>query len=147
VGTFALEYFLTSAGELIVNEIAPRVHNSGHYTQNTCAADQFENHWRAVLGLPLGSSHVKSFYAMLNLLGPDIPELLTGEPPLPVAGNRTHLYWYGKAEIRPRRKLGHLNGNVYKKEDVESLFSELERCKQVWISKLLRKVEVCHEKK
>ena len=75
VGCFALEFFETADGKLWVNEMAPRVHNSGHYTQDACATSQFENHWRAVLGLPLGAADARPAFVMGNLLGPEGLEL------------------------------------------------------------------------
>ncbi|MGA7172351.1 MAG: 5-(carboxyamino)imidazole ribonucleotide synthase [Candidatus Dormiibacterota bacterium] len=101
VGVLAVELF-EFEGRLLANEIAPRVHNSGHWTMNGAECSQFENHLRAGLGWPLGGTENRGYTAMINLLGeePDPSELLT----LPSA----HLHLYGK-EPRPRRKLGHLN--------------------------------------
>lgn len=103
VGVMGVELFVTPQG-LIVNEIAPRVHNSGHWTQNGCAIDQFEQHIRAVVGLPLGDGKRHSDVVMENLIGEDmdrVPELLK-EPHVAV-----HLY--GKAETKAGRKMGHIN--------------------------------------
>lgn len=101
VGVLAVELFDTEQG-LMANEMAPRVHNSGHWTQDGAPHCQFENHMRAVCGLPLGSTAVTEHAAMVNLLGkvPPVAEILA----LP----GTHLHLYGKAP-RPRRKLGHVN--------------------------------------
>ena len=88
-------------------------------------------------GQPLGCVETKSYFAMLNLLGPDKISELKNTPILPQPGARTHVHWYGKSEIRPRRKLGHLNGNVFKESDVELLFKELEDCRDKWTSDLL----------
>lgn len=103
VGVMGVELFVTSDG-LVVNEIAPRVHNSGHWTQNGCAVDQFEQHIRAVAGLPLGDGKRHSDVVMENLIGDDmesVPALLK-EPHVAV-----HLY--GKAEVKTGRKMGHFN--------------------------------------
>jgi len=103
VGVMGVELFVTE-GALIVNEIAPRVHNSGHWTQAGCAVDQFEQHIRAVAGLPLGDGGRHADVEMENLIGDDIdrlPELLR-EP-------RASLHLYGKAEARAGRKMGHVN--------------------------------------
>lgn len=103
IGVMGVELFVTERG-LIVNEIAPRVHNSGHWTQAGCAVDQFEQHIRAITGLPLGDGRRYAAVEMENLIGDDItrvPELLA-DPHLQV-----HLY--GKAEARPGRKMGHIN--------------------------------------
>ena len=70
VGVFAIEFFEDANGHLLINEVAPRVHNSGHFSQDASTCSQFENHLRGVLGLPLGSTHSSEFFAMCNLLGP-----------------------------------------------------------------------------
>ena len=103
VGVMGVELFVTPEG-FIVNEIAPRVHNSGHWTQNGCAVDQFEQHIRAVAGLPLGDGTRHADVIMENLIGDDILRLpgLLNECDCAV-----HLY--GKAEARPGRKMGHVN--------------------------------------
>ncbi|MBC7131603.1 MAG: 5-(carboxyamino)imidazole ribonucleotide synthase [Roseovarius sp.] len=103
VGVMGVELFVTPAG-LIVNEIAPRVHNSGHWTQAGCAIDQFEQHIRAVAGWPLGDGARHSDVVMENLIGSDmdrLPELMR-DP-------RASLNLYGKAEVREGRKMGHVN--------------------------------------
>ena len=104
VGLLAVEFFVTREGRLLANEIAPRPHNSGHWTQDACGADQFEQFVRAVAGLPLADPARLSDARMVNLLGEDVrswPGLLA-EP-----GARLHLY--GKREVRPGRKMGHVN--------------------------------------
>jgi 5-(carboxyamino)imidazole ribonucleotide synthase len=103
VGVMGVELFVTSAG-LIVNEIAPRVHNSGHWTQNGCAVDQFEQHIRAVAGLPLGDGARHCDVVMENLIGDDIARI----PDL-MRARDTAIHLYGKAEARPGRKMGHVN--------------------------------------
>jgi 5-(carboxyamino)imidazole ribonucleotide synthase len=107
VGLLAVEMFLKRDGELLVNELAPRPHNSGHWTIEACATSQFEQQVRAVCGLPLGSTEVLRPAAMVNLLG-DIWQ--HGEPDwLKVFETEgVHLHLYGKSEARPRRKMGHL---------------------------------------
>ena len=108
VGVMGVEIFVTAKG-LIVNEIAPRVHNSGHWTQNGCAVDQFEQHIRAVAGLPLGDGARHSDVVMENLIGDDIDRL-----PQILRENDSALHLYGKAEARPGRKMGHVNRVVRK---------------------------------
>lgn len=103
VGVLGVELFVTATG-LIVNEIAPRVHNSGHWTQNGCAVDQFEQHIRAVAGLPLGDGSRHSDVVMENLIGDDILRL-----PALLAERHAAVHLYGKAESRPGRKMGHVN--------------------------------------
>lgn len=103
VGVLGVELFVTPAG-LLVNEIAPRVHNSGHWTQNGCVIDQFEQHVRAVAGWPLGDGSRIADVEMENLIGDDIlrvPEIAR-DP-------RAAIHLYGKAEARPGRKMGHVN--------------------------------------
>lgn len=92
------------ADRLVVNEIAPRVHNSGHWTMDACVVDQFENHVRAVMGLPLGSTRRTSDVVMDNLIGDDILRV-----PALLAEPDTAVHLYGKARARPGRKMGHVN--------------------------------------
>ena len=103
VGVLGVELFVTNDG-LIVNEIAPRVHNSGHWTQNGCSTDQFEQHIRAVAGLPLGDGGRHADVVMENLIGDDlnrVPELLREKD--------VAVHLYGKPEARAGRKMGHVN--------------------------------------
>ncbi len=106
VGTLGVEFFVSN-GRLLVNEIAPRPHNSGHYTLDACVTDQFEQQVRALCGLPLGDARLLSPVVMVNLLGdvwrpePDWNALLT-HPSI-------KLHLYGKTEARPGRKMGHYN--------------------------------------
>jgi len=103
VGVLGLELFVTPQG-LIANEIAPRVHNSGHWTQNGCAVDQFEQHIRAVMGWPLGDGSRHSDVVMENLIGNDMLRV-----PAIARENGAALHLYGKAEARAGRKMGHVN--------------------------------------
>ncbi len=104
VGTLAVELFLTNDGKLLVNELAPRPHNSGHYTLDLCETSQFEQHVRAICGLPLGGTALLSEGMMVNLLGDEVdipkehPELL----------KEAKLYLYGKHEVKAGRKMGHM---------------------------------------
>ncbi|MCC2529381.1 5-(carboxyamino)imidazole ribonucleotide synthase [Bacillus halotolerans] len=104
VGPLAVEMFLTEGDELLVNELAPRPHNSGHYTLDLCETSQFEQHIRAVCGLPLGKTELLKPGMMVNLLGDEVkipeeePELL----------KEAKLYVYGKHEIKKGRKMGHI---------------------------------------
>jgi 5-(carboxyamino)imidazole ribonucleotide synthase len=112
IGVFGVELFQTADGAILYNEIAPRPHNSGHYTIEGCVTSQFENHLRAVLGLPLGEPGlVVPAAVMVNLLGakgrPAGPAVAAGlAAALAVPGAHVHLY--GKAASRPGRKLGHV---------------------------------------
>lgn len=103
VGVLGVELFVTPDG-LVVNEIAPRVHNSGHWTQNGCAVDQFEQHIRAVAGWPLGDGRRFANVVMENLIGDEADTALSLARQPNVA-----LHLYGKASARPGRKMGHLN--------------------------------------
>jgi 5-(carboxyamino)imidazole ribonucleotide synthase len=102
VGVMGVELFVTAHG-LVVNEFAPRVHNSGHWTQNGCVTCQFEQHIRAVAGWPLGDGKRHSNVVMENLIGDDVLRI----PEIAATGAAIHLY--GKAEARAGRKMGHVN--------------------------------------
>ena len=111
VGLLAIEFFLDTNNDIFVNEVAPRPHNSGHHTQNSCETSQFEQHLRAILDLPLGSTRQHSIGAMVNIIGE--PEYagktnyIGIEECLKIDG--VHLHLYGKLETRPFRKMGHIN--------------------------------------
>lgn len=103
VGVMAIEFFVTKDGKLLANEIAPRPHNSGHWTIDACYCSQFEQQIRAIAGLPLGSAQAHSKAHMVNLLGEDINNL--GDY---LNNSRACLHDYGKADIRAGRKMGHV---------------------------------------
>lgn len=109
-GLLAVELFLTKSGQLLINEVAPRPHNSGHHTIDSCYTSQFEQHLRAILNLPLGSTEMKTASVMVNLLGEEGhsgPVAYEGmEQCLSMKGVNIHLY--GKKETRPFRKMGHV---------------------------------------
>jgi len=132
VGLLAVELFITDDDQVLVNEIAPRPHNSGHYTWEACAVSQFEQQLRAVCGLPLGSTELLRPAAMLNLLGEEIG---TGEH-LPGITNamrdrRLSLHLYGKREAREGRKMGHL---TVLDRTAEEAFRSASEAKQLLIS-------------
>ena len=106
LGVLAVEFFVTPDGKLLVNEIAPRPHNSGHYTIDACATSQFEQQVRALCGLPLGDTRLLTPVVMVNLLG---ESWRNGEPAWDklFANPRAKLHLYGKHEARPGRKMGH----------------------------------------
>ncbi|PAU95655.1 5-(carboxyamino)imidazole ribonucleotide synthase [Aliifodinibius salipaludis] len=107
-GIFAYEFFLTKEGNLLLNESAPRPHNSGHYTIEGCVTSQFENHVRAVMGLPLGSSELRTpSVAMINLLGTDERDAQVDNALEALAGSDGHLHVYGKLDSRVGRKMAH----------------------------------------
>jgi 5-(carboxyamino)imidazole ribonucleotide synthase len=116
VGVLCVEFFLLEGGQLVVNEMAPRPHNSGHYTLNACDQSQFDLQVRTLAGLPLTQPRQHSSAIMLNLLGDLWPEVTpTGKGPTSpdwgqvLALPGTHLHLYGKLSARPGRKMGHLN--------------------------------------
>jgi 5-(carboxyamino)imidazole ribonucleotide synthase len=116
-GVLAIELF-QCGDQLLVNEIAPRVHNSGHWTQQGCAASQFENHIRAVAGLPLGKTDAQHLVAMVNYVGEPKPnEAILALP-------NTHLHWYDK-EVRAKRKMGHINLVADSENELQTLIGQV----------------------
>ena len=129
VGVFGIELFLTKDGKVLVNEVAPRPHNSGHYTIEACATSQFEQHIRAVAGFPLGSTDLHRPAVMFNLLG---SPGFSGRPvvhglaeALAIPGASVHLY--GKSETRPYRKMGHVTVTA---SDVDTVLAKAERARE-----------------
>jgi len=120
VGTLCVEFFLTNDGRLLVNELAPRPHNSGHLTFGPCVTSQFEQQLRAVCGLPLGSTEFYRPAAMANLLG---GIWVNGEPDWAAATGdpNVKLHLYGKSEPRPGRKMGHLTATADTAEKAKAL--------------------------
>ena len=102
VGVLGVELFIGTRGEIMVNEIAPRVHNSGHWTMEACAISQFEQHIRAVAGWPLGSPQRHSGATMENIIGAEVEKWHA------LAGQEAGLHIYGKRAVRPGRKMGHI---------------------------------------
>lgn len=108
-GIFGIEMFIVNGKEILVNEIAPRPHNSGHYTIEACVTSQFENHIRAVLNLPLGSTEmVKPYAVMINLLGKKEGEGIVENYNEVLANDNIHFHIYGKEKSRLGRKMGHV---------------------------------------
>jgi 5-(carboxyamino)imidazole ribonucleotide synthase len=105
-GLIAVELFLTEDGKLYVNELAPRPHNSGHYTYDACVTSQFEQHVRAICNLPLGDTRLLSPVVMVNLLGAHLEPFMARVATLPP---NVKIHLYGKKEVKPKRKMGHLN--------------------------------------
>lgn len=136
VGVFGIELFLTNTGKVLVNEVSPRTHNSGHFTLDACDTSQFEQHLRAVSGLPLGNPSLRCGGAvMVNLLGYEYShndyfakrQQLNQLP-------KSHVHWYGKAESRPGRKLGHVTVLL---ESYQHLEAQLiaENVESIWYGK------------
>jgi len=125
VGMFGVELFLTADGSLLVNETAPRPHNSGHYTMEACQACQFENHLRAVTGLPLVDPGFHTPAVMVNLLGTSAgPTVIEGVEALGEPGVSLHLY--GKTECRPGRKMGHFTVTAPTLEEAQNRANRLQ---------------------
>jgi 5-(carboxyamino)imidazole ribonucleotide synthase len=136
VGIFGIELFLTTDGKVLVNEVSPRTHNSGHYSLDACETSQFEQQLRAVTGLPLGSPALKcNSVVMVNLLGYEYSQnnyLEKRQKLASLPGAVVH--WYGKSESRPGRKLGHVTVLLDSQEpsEVEAKAKEIE---SLWYSR------------
>lgn len=105
-GLIAVEMFVTEDGGIIVNELAPRPHNSGHYTMDACVTSQFEQHIRAICDLPLGETRLLTPVVMVNILGEHLAPILDKIDTFPATAK---LHLYGKQESKPKRKMGHIN--------------------------------------
>ena len=129
VGTFGVEMFVSKSGEVSVNEIAPRPHNSGHYTIEGCFANQFENHIRAITGLPLGNVELLQPSVMVNLLGESGgPAHLLGLEEIYAADPNIHVHFYGKKVSKIGRKMGHF---TVVDQTVEGALQRAERAKSI----------------
>ena len=106
-GVFGIEMFITQDNKILINEIAPRVHNSGHHTLQSCKTSQFEQHLRAILGLELGNTELVHKTIMCNILGPD--EFEGKYKPVELEKDSVYLKMYGKSVSKPQRKIGHFN--------------------------------------
>jgi len=108
-GVLAVEFFISTTGELLVNEMAPRPHNSGHFTLDACYCSQFEQQLRMICGLPSGNCQLHTPVAMLNLLGDVWPDSGVPDWNAVLEMDKSFLHLYGKKEARPGRKMGHIN--------------------------------------
>lgn len=132
-GIFGIEMFVTSNNDVVINEIAPRVHNSGHHTLQSSETSQFEQHLRAILGMELGSTKLIYNSIMYNILGSDG---FTGEYiPLEITDPGMFLKMYGKQISKPHRKLGHINIIGDKGESIEELLIKLDTVKSKLVIK------------
>ncbi|WP_044732453.1 5-(carboxyamino)imidazole ribonucleotide synthase [Geobacillus kaustophilus] len=132
VGTLAVEMFLTADGDIYINELAPRPHNSGHYTINACATSQFAQHIRAVCNWPLGSTELLKPAVMVNILGEHV------EPVIRHIGSfdgAVYVHLYGKHEAKPKRKMGHVTVLA---DDVEGALARIESW-QIWHDRRLER--------
>ena len=141
-GSFGIEFFLNENGELLINEIAPRVHNSGHYSQDCCSISQFENHWRCLLGMPIIEVRSLGLFGMLNILGPTSIATMDCPENRPIPPANSHLHWYFKREIRPSRKLGHINVVVDNKQRLTEELELLANCERAWVKSLEDKYKI-----
>jgi len=135
VGVFGIELFLTADDTVIVNEVAPRTHNSGHFTLDACETSQFQQHLRAVCGLPLGNPVLKYGGAvMVNLLGYEYSQndyLAKRQRLAEIA--QAHVHWYGKTQSRPGRKLGHVTV-LLDAPAVDSCLAIAQTIESIWYS-------------
>jgi 5-(carboxyamino)imidazole ribonucleotide synthase len=132
VGVFGVEMFQLPDGEILINEIAPRPHNSGHYTIEACATSQFENHIRAVLGWPLGATAMLSPAAvMVNILGTRASAYRAESVRAALEVEGAHLHIYAKREARPGRKMGHVTALGDTLAAAEAIAAEAARRVQV----------------
>ena len=128
VGVFCVELFLMPDSTLLINEIAPRPHNSGHYTLDACTVSQFEQQVRALCGLPLGEVQLLSPAVMINLIGDDLPRALSEEALtalLQAPGAKLHIY--GKTSVRPGRKMGHVTFLGEKPDEAQKAATNFQR--------------------
>jgi 5-(carboxyamino)imidazole ribonucleotide synthase len=132
-GIFGIEMFVTNEGSVVINEIAPRVHNSGHHTLQSSETSQFEQHLRAILGLNLGSTKLLHPTIMYNILG---SKSFEGKyDPITLTEQNVYLKMYGKEISKPLRKLGHFNLVSENEETVDQLLEKLELLKDKVITK------------
>lgn len=139
VGILGIELFLTRDGRVLVNEMAPRTHNSGHYSLDACVTSQFEQHLRAVCGLPLGSTDLNCAGAvMVNLLGYESSESDYAEKRQMLAAiPNAHVHWYGKSQSRPGRKLGHVTVRSFEPQQLtEQLTTIAQTIEQIWYAQI-----------
>ena len=131
-GIFGVEMFLKKDGDILINEIAPRPHNSGHYSIEACSISQFEQHIRAILGLPLTKPRLLSPAVMINILGIDGysgPYIFSGiKDALEIPGLKLH--FYGKMVTKPQRKLGHMTITA---ESIEEALTKAQRARKALI--------------
>lgn len=123
IGTLAVEMFVLENGDIYVNELAPRPHNSGHYSIEACETSQFAQHIRAIAGLPLGSTKLFSPVVMTNILGQHVPSILNHYDKFATVG---HVHFYGKEEAKYGRKMGHWTVLAPSREEA------MKRTEQAW---------------
>jgi len=129
-GIYAVEFFHTAEGKVLVNEIAPRVHNSGHFSLGAATVSQFKMHWLALMGEPLGTFACAPFFGMLNILGPS--GFMGKATPLQCLEDGIMSYWYEKIESRPGRKIGHIAVYGANRRDFENRWQSAKNALQNW---------------
>lgn len=127
-GVMAVEFFISTSGQLLVNEIAPRPHNSGHYTLDACYSSQFEQQVRMICGLSSGNCELHTPVAMLNILGDSWPDQGVPDWNSMIDIDRACLHLYGKKQARPGRKMGHIN---FLADDVDKARKNLQQAKDL----------------
>ena len=128
-GVFCVEMFITKNNNILINEIAPRVHNSGHHTLQSSSTSQFEQHLRAILGLRLGSTKLLHKTIMYNILG---PKNFQGKfKPISINKSGIFVKMYNKHISKPLRKLGHVNIIMSDENNIDSLFQKFESIKEL----------------
>ncbi|WP_231559777.1 5-(carboxyamino)imidazole ribonucleotide synthase [Geobacillus icigianus] len=132
MGTLAVEMFLTGDGDIYINELAPRPHNSGHYTINACATSQFAQHIRAVCNWPLGSTELVKPAVMVNIFGEHVEPVIRQ---IDAFAGAVYVHLYGKHEAKPKRKMGHVTVLA---EDVEEALARVESW-QIWHDRRLER--------
>ncbi len=123
-GVFGIEMFVSQNDEILINEIAPRVHNSGHHTLNSSRTSQFEQHLRAILGMELGSTELLHPTVMYNILGPK--EFSGTYKPVSIQEKNVFVKMYGKKESKPKRKIGHVNIVAEDSQSIDDLIKRVE---------------------
>ena len=137
-GVFGIEMFVTQSNEIMINEIAPRVHNSGHHTLQSSETSQFEQHLRAILGLELGSTKLLHPTIMYNILG---SKSFEGKyQPIELSEPNVYLKMYGKEISKPMRKLGHFNLLANNNETTDQLLAKIENLKEKVITKPIQQI-------
>jgi 5-(carboxyamino)imidazole ribonucleotide synthase len=133
VGIFGIELFITADGKILINEIAPRTHNSGHFSLDACETSQFEQHLRAVAGIPLTNPDLHcSGAVMVNLLGYENSQSDYSKQRQELAKiPHAYLHWYGKTESRPGRKLGHITV-LLEQQNQEQIKSIIQTIESIW---------------
>jgi phosphoribosylaminoimidazole carboxylase (NCAIR synthetase) len=134
LGTYAVEFFVTAQGDLIVNEMAPRVHNSGHFTQKAARSSQFEMHLKSYYQSKFEADdfHCAPAFAMVNLLG---PSGFSGPVQKPT---QSGIYWYDKESTTPGRKLGHIIAQSSQESELPKLLESLQQSERHWRESLLK---------